>query len=273
MNKINFTALKQKFPEIDKKIARLEYLSAKENDLFNIAVYGKYNHGKSSLLNALIGIENHFKVADCRTTIKNDVFIDESAGIQWIDTPGLNADIEGEDDSHAVDAITREANLILFVHSLRIGELDQAEIDYLNELLTLKSASQIILVLTQQDQLRAEQFEIVYARIEQQVQDVKIRNICISTTRYFKGLSNNNSVQQDRSNMGQLQQMLHENYEHSTLQRDEFDNLIKEIIHYLENQKKDIEQKRAEKQQELRKMHTNFQNDVKQMMNKIQQNF
>ena len=59
--------------------------------------------------------------------------------------------------------------------------------------------------------------------------------------------------------MGQLQQMLHENYEHSILQRDEFDNLIKEIIHYLENQKKYIEQKRAEKQQELRKMHTNFQ--------------
>jgi len=271
MSNINFEALKRQFPEIKNKIIRLEYLSTKENNYFNVVVYGKYNHGKSSLLNALIGDESIFKVEDCRTTTKNDSFIDGLKGIKWIDTPGLSADIQGNDDTHATNAITKEADIILFVHSLRMGELDQAEMEYLKDLVYLKPASSLILVLTQQDQTRAEQFETVYGCIEKQVEQFNLKNICVSTTRYFKGLSLNNGNQIARSKILVLQDMLMQVYKENDYLDTELKNLTKEVIHYLENEREIVEQNKVKKQQELRQMHSNFQNEVKQMINKIQQ--
>jgi hypothetical protein len=60
-----------------------------------ITVIGKYNHGKSHLLNELIGQET-FVVADKRETVR---LLDRvHNGVRWLDAPGLDADV-GTDDA------------------------------------------------------------------------------------------------------------------------------------------------------------------------------
>lgn len=55
-----------------------------------VTVIGKYNHGKSRLLNELIG-EPTFAVADKRETV---VLADRvQRGVRWLDAPGLDADV------------------------------------------------------------------------------------------------------------------------------------------------------------------------------------
>jgi GTPase Era involved in 16S rRNA processing len=49
-----------------------------------IAVFGKFNHGKSTLLNTLTG-EDIFKVADIRETTKISEHLHN--GIIWVDIP------------------------------------------------------------------------------------------------------------------------------------------------------------------------------------------
>ena len=62
---------------IERKCNKLDELKNRSKEL-QVAVYGKYNHGKSSLLNALIKHQNKFKVADKRETVKIESFLDEN---------------------------------------------------------------------------------------------------------------------------------------------------------------------------------------------------
>ena len=61
MDNINYDNLVELLPSNEQAIRRLDFLKNKI-DFMKVAVFGKYNHGKSSLLNAIIG-ERHFKVA------------------------------------------------------------------------------------------------------------------------------------------------------------------------------------------------------------------
>ena len=54
--------------KINHLIANLDKLQNRPNKL-QVAVYGKYNHGKSSLLNVLVN-QDIFKVADIRETVE-----------------------------------------------------------------------------------------------------------------------------------------------------------------------------------------------------------
>ncbi|MGM9517435.1 MAG: GTPase [Acidaminococcus sp.] len=58
---------------------------------------GRMNHGKSSLMNAVLGKEA-FKVADIRQTIKNQ-YEEYQKNVFLVDTPGLDAN--SEDDQEA----------------------------------------------------------------------------------------------------------------------------------------------------------------------------
>src|SRR5699024_11841545 len=79
-----------------------------------ITVVGKYNHGKSSLLNALVG-ETHFAVADKRQTRCLERAVAD--GVCWLDAPGLDADIRSEDDAHAHQAAWLEGDVRLCFHA------------------------------------------------------------------------------------------------------------------------------------------------------------
>ncbi|WP_171405950.1 GTPase domain-containing protein, partial [Acinetobacter nosocomialis] len=96
-----------------------------------ITVIGKYNHGKSRLLNELIGTDI-FSVADKRETIQ--LAEHKQDQVRWLDAPGLDADVAAVDDRHAFEAVWTQADIRLFVHSVREGELDATEHHLLQQL-------------------------------------------------------------------------------------------------------------------------------------------
>lgn len=117
-----------------------------------VTVAGKYNHGKSRLLNTLLGHEV-FAVADHRQTVALDAHVQQ--GVRWLDAPGLEADVAGGDDAHARRAMEVEADVCLFVHAATEGELDAAEGALLDTLRASDAGSGrcTLLVVTQVDQL------------------------------------------------------------------------------------------------------------------------
>lgn len=87
-----------------------------------IAVAGRMNHGKSSLLNSLIG-DNIFKVQDIRETTANsryELFED----VLLVDTPGLDANIN---DDAIANVAYESSNIILFVHNYNVGDFHNSE--------------------------------------------------------------------------------------------------------------------------------------------------
>lgn len=132
--------------ELNDKIEELKELIGRPSEL-QVAVYGKYNHGKSSLLNALVKKEV-FKTADIRETITIKSHTKDN--ITWVDTPGLDADVDKQDDNKAKE-ILNKSDLLLFVHSANEGELDNKELTFLKE--RYKENNNILFTLTQIDKL------------------------------------------------------------------------------------------------------------------------
>lgn len=115
-----------------------------------IAVAGRMNHGKSSLLNSLIG-DNIFKVQDIRETTTNsryELFED----VLLVDTPGLDANIN--DDSIA-NVAYESSNIILFVHNYNVGDFHKGELEALKRIADFHNSEafgdRFILVLTGKD--------------------------------------------------------------------------------------------------------------------------
>jgi GTPase Era involved in 16S rRNA processing len=104
-------------------LARLRVL-AQAKAAPTVTVVGKYNHGKSRLLNELMG-RDVFAVADRRETVTLSEH--HHAELRWLDAPGLDADVALQDDSHAQEATWLQADVRLFVHAAKEGELDAAE--------------------------------------------------------------------------------------------------------------------------------------------------
>jgi ribosome biogenesis GTPase A len=100
---------KSKYKEIDDDIAKyskgiandkeLEIFKTNIEDKLNnfrpaLMVYGTYNSGKSTLLNALFGKEEMAKTGDSPETA--EVYEYQYNGFTIYDTPGINAPIEHE---------------------------------------------------------------------------------------------------------------------------------------------------------------------------------
>ncbi|MDO5668325.1 MAG: 50S ribosome-binding GTPase [Alcaligenaceae bacterium] len=151
----NKDAILKVLPQYAVKVRRLEKLADKKA-LPVITVLGKYNHGKSRLLNELIG-DDLFAVADKRET-KALHQVDHQS-VRWVDAPGLDADVDEVDDRHAAEALWVESDIRLLVHAAKEGELDAAEIDLVNVLLCdeQQTQRQTIVVLTQSDQVADEE--------------------------------------------------------------------------------------------------------------------
>ena len=116
-----------------------------------VTVIGKYNHGKSCLLNELLG-QAAFSVADKRETVA--LARRELDGVCWLDAPGIDADVASQDDLLALDAVWLHSDIRLFVHAVSEGELDAREREVLHTLLqdAPHSRRQVLLVLTRIDQ-------------------------------------------------------------------------------------------------------------------------
>jgi GTPase Era involved in 16S rRNA processing len=113
-------------------IASLEVIkkSLNENNI-TVTCVGLYNHGKSTLLNVLIKDFEFktFKTADARETSVNKTVT--YGNINYIDTPGLNAN---EQDDNQVLEVIKNSDITLFVHNVTVGEFSKVEIEFLESI-------------------------------------------------------------------------------------------------------------------------------------------
>lgn len=181
---MSMSMLMDLIPSSKPNLERLHYLK-NNSGLTRIAVFGIYNHGKSTLLNALVG-EEIFKAADKRETKEIKVY--ESSDIIWIDTPGLSADTAEKDDKAAKETVFREADFIFIVHNVQEGELDRTEYNLYHQLMRQDKdcRKKFFMALSQIDQIDQEMLKMVKDRLKNQLPGLRI--FPVSATRFLKGL-------------------------------------------------------------------------------------
>lgn len=160
-----------------------------------IAVAGRMNHGKSSLLNSLIG-GNIFKVQDIRETTANsryELFED----VLLVDTPGLDANIN---DDAIANVAYESSNIILFVHNYNVGDFHKGELEALKRIADFHNSEafsdRFILVLTGKDAVTDQNDrELIKLKL---LKDIKqfcgLQNFPtfeVSNTTFMKGKSEN----------------------------------------------------------------------------------
>lgn len=205
--------------DIEAKMA--EFRKVKENSLDStskIVVFGLYNHGKSTLLNQLIGDYNNrtFRVADTRETIEEKrVDIEDK---EYIDTPGLNAD--NHDTKTALDTISI-SDLYLFVHKVTTGELNQQEANFLKEVSKNLDANDFlkscIFVLTCAKEVDESALNNVTEKIKKQLQvifssyeKIDINIISVDSKSFAKGKLEHKNLLADSGNIDKLSVLIKE---------------------------------------------------------------
>jgi hypothetical protein len=192
-------------PERAIDLARLRAL-AEQGEHPVVTVVGKYNHGKSRLLNEMMGRAT-FSVADKRETVALAQQLHD--GVCWLDAPGLDADVGGVDDVHAHEALWARSDVRLFVHAAKEGELDAAECDLLGQLKAdaARTQRQTLLVLSQIDQLGDEaQLASVCQAIAGQTASWEQHPV--SSTRYRQGVDGDKKLLLEKSGIPALKAVL-----------------------------------------------------------------
>jgi hypothetical protein len=185
-------------------LARLRVLA--EGGIPVVTVVGKYNHGKSRLLNELL-TRDAFAVADRRETVAlSDC---EHEGVRWLDAPGIDADVGFEDDRHAMQAAWLKSDIRLFVHAAKEGELDVLELALLEELNTdaNRTLRKTLFVLSHVDQL-ADEAELGRVIRALQSQVPSLSPIPISSTRHRLGVQDGKRLMLERSGFSRLRDKL-----------------------------------------------------------------
>ena len=109
-----------------------------DNDVLQIMLYGAYNAGKSTLINALLG-RDAAKVKDIPTTFQVDQY--DWNGYHLMDTPGVNAPIEHE---AATEEQVKRSGIMIFV--IREGDHDSKDL-YIRLFKLLKRDKKVFIVL------------------------------------------------------------------------------------------------------------------------------
>ncbi|MGF6768188.1 GTP-binding protein EngB required for normal cell division [Paraburkholderia sp. GAS199] len=185
-------------------LARLTLLA--ESGVPVVTVVGKYNHGKSSLLNELIGRQT-FAVSDKRETVALSDTV--HLGVRWLDAPGLDADVGTEDDRHALHAVWMSSDIRLFVHAAKEGELDAKEQALLAELRAdeEKTKRRTFFILSQVDQL-ADEDELHHVSDAIRAQFADVEPLAVSSMRHRKGQESGKALLLQKSGIPALQASL-----------------------------------------------------------------
>ncbi|OLL30194.1 hypothetical protein BTH42_19000 [Burkholderia sp. SRS-W-2-2016] len=191
-------------PQRAHDLARLQILSDDSEPV--VTVVGKYNHGKSSLLNELLG-RDAFAVSDRRETVRLSDSVHD--GVRWLDAPGLDADVGSADDREALRAAWLRSDIRLFVHAAKEGELDAKELALLAELDAdrARTGRQTLVVLSQVDQLADDaELQNVANAIDRQRPGIVLN--AVSSMRHRKGLEGGKKLLLEKSGIPALQAAL-----------------------------------------------------------------
>mgnify|MGYP000844873510 CR=1 FL=1 len=212
----NKEAILNVLPQHEITLKRLEKLANKDA-LPVVTVMGKYNHGKSRLLNELIG-DDLFAVADKRET--KALHLAEHQGVTWIDAPGLDADVHEVDDSFAEKALWIKSDIRFLVHAAKEGELDASETELLKSLNQdeQQTKRQSIFVLTQIDQVADDEtMERINHHLSAQLENTPI--FPVSSVRHRKGVEENIPIFIEKSGIPALEEHLQKALEKVTEHR------------------------------------------------------
>jgi small GTP-binding protein len=254
-------------PTSEEALRRLVFLIEQAHAV-RVAVFGKYNHGKSTLLNAIIGQEV-FKAADKRETTEISEYSHE--GIIWIDTPGLDADVHGEDDRKARKSAFTVADFLFLVHSVKTGELDKYETKLYRDLMKQDKnyRKKMFLILTQIDQLEEADLKAVIGKIKMQFPELTI--MPVSATRYTRGVLENKSIFVEKSGMNELFDLIDKlDAEIESLRSLEKKRLIDKIKLELEEKKKAAISGLETINFRITKYHKDFNTDLTKYINSVQ---
>ena len=171
-----------RFPQKRDAAARLARLVKQAPP--TVVVLGQFNTGKSSLLNVLLG-EECFAASDKRGTL--NVQVEKHDGLRWIDTPGLDADVAGEDVRKAIEISSNDADLRLLVHAVDLGDLDRKETVLIAglERERKETGRAFLLVLTRLDKVPADDRNTIIEAIRKQAPRAKI--IAVSAHAWARG--------------------------------------------------------------------------------------
>lgn len=180
-----------------------------------ITTCGLLKAGKSSLLNALTDhLETElFATGAVRTTVRNQTLSHQN--FVFVDTPGLDA--KEEDDKEAWNALST-ADVLLFVHNPRIGELDQAEVDFLSRLARQPGTHQglkerLVVILTWLDS-NEDVIDAIAQKVQNQIKThlgIEPQLFQISFTSYKKGKLEGKQKLVEYSRIPVLQKHIFEN--------------------------------------------------------------
>lgn len=263
---MGFETIYAVLPDQAEKIGRLQYLLGEQRPPV-VSVIGKYNHGKSSLLNALVEREQ-FAVSDARETTVLSSF--EHDGIRWLDTPGLDADVEGRDDQEARDGAWLQSDIRLFVHCVREGEFDQREKDMIDVLQqdAATSGRQTLIVLTQIEEAEDEVLARILNLIKQQSPGMPI--IPVSAHRYLSGLESGSTLKVKKSGISELREAVQAARQHVEQVRSDEVLALGEALGAFLDQKLNNLQARLDRLKKTRKSRlADFESDYKAMHGKL----
>lgn len=251
-------------PRRGRDLARLRVL-VEDGAPPTVTVIGKFNHGKSRLLNELIG-SPVFSVADRRETVA--LARHDREGLRWLDAPGLDADVGSEDDRQAEEAVWVHSDLRLFVHAASEGELDAAERRLLEALRGDASSSQrqTLFVLSRVDQVADEAtLDQVVAAIARQIEG--LTPWPVSSTRYRQGVDGGKPLLLARSGMPPLQAALSDGLARVPgNRRIETARLFGGLVDELRRDLAALERARATLEQQQADQHQAFERDLRAVL-------
>lgn len=192
--------------EINKKDEICDKVREDANSPINVVVIGIMNHGKSTMLNALLKDtdDSTFKVADKRETQETQREVRD--GICWTDTPGFDAD--ETDDNKALEGIT-QLEVGLFVHKASTGELHANEVEVLHKLANKREEAFLknTCIVLNDDISDDEKLEFLLDRIDAQLKDILGRRLEIfpcNPKSYQKGLREHKKILEGKSGIAEL---------------------------------------------------------------------
>lgn len=263
--------MKNYVAEFESKIKKIN----QEIQNINIINAGVMNNGKSSLFNSLLDREE-FKAQDIRTTTDNRA-VNWFDNVYLIDTPGLVAEISDDEEAFAG---YKRANMILFVHTIRVGELRKNELDAINQMKKLFIDEKFFwqhfcLVLTFLDEDKDNSGKIIYEKILVDIKNhcngTNFKTFIVSNSRYKKGLETNKEAMKKLSGILELKDYLRENInkwksENRTIKMQRIANEKNELISQMTMERQKIEQKISKKKRELTNEQMSFMNKIEQVM-------